>query len=154
MQRGLSCVKLPHMYENLRKQRDVVPTPKLTHSNGVACVVTGERVTQFASEEAARFFVGAHMMVPVMLDQIAELEKQMAPGLVERMVQDIALRTLERDLAHTRITELERQLEVQSTARARAELQAKASSMVARRTLEMAKLISSLQNQLAEARRK
>jgi aspartate oxidase len=122
-----------------------VPKPKLTHTNGIACVVTGERVTQFASEEAARLFVAAHEQIPALVATIDDLEKRIDTQILDMIVQELAAVTRERDTLLMDKRRLELLLEIEVCERTKAQQRARNAALLGRKLIDMSKRCQALQ---------
>ena len=138
------------MHEHLRALHAAVPAPKLTHSEGLAVVATGEHITQFGSEAAARFFVEAHREVPALLEELAELAKVTDPAYVREL--ELRLATAQRDILDVErlLARSERTLKVETAAHTRAQQAGQAGLVAARALKGMSERLELMQRKLAD----
>ena len=134
--------------------RNKLPALRSRVENGMVVVeqLSDGKVTQFPSEAAARFYVDACSMIPVLIARIEELEKCSDPTLVDALVRDVAARKLEITKLHERIEQLEGERATEANEHAKTRARLNAANGVVRRLNDVAKRVAPLEAELAKAR--
>ena len=127
--------------------RNKLPALRSRVENGMVVVeqLSDGKVTQFPSEAAARFYVDACSMIPVLIARIEELEKCSDPTLVDALVRDVAARKLEITKLHERIEQLEGERATEANEHAKTRARLNAANGVVRRLNDVAKRVAPLE---------